>query len=126
MQSRKDLKSGMYHFNMKKELRKYLQVRGKLEHDYLFVNIDNNPIATRAVQERIKKYGRMAGISNVRCSPHIFRHTFAKMSVQNGTDLFSLQSVLGHTTLDMVRHYVNLFSKDVYENHRKFSPLEKL
>lgn len=111
---------------MKKELRKYIQVRGKIDNDFLFVNIDNKPMATRAVQERIKKYGRMAGINNVRCSLHTFRHTFAKMSVQNGADLFSLQSVLGHTTLDMVRHYVNLFSKDVYENHKKFSPLEKL
>jgi integrase/recombinase XerD len=111
---------------MRRELRNYLQVRGQLEHDYLFVNIDNEPMTTRAVQERIKKYGRMAGIKGVRCSPHTFRHTFAKMSVQNGADVFSLQYVLGHTTLDMVRQYVNLYSSEVYEQHRKFSPLEKL
>jgi integrase/recombinase XerD len=99
---------------MRKTLRNYIHVRGQLDHDFLFVNIDNGQIAIKAIQERISKYGRMASIKGVRCSPHTFRHTFAKMSVQNGADVFSLQSVLGHTTLDMVRQYVNLFSNEVY------------
>lgn len=111
---------------MKRQLSKYVAERGQLEHDTLFVNIDDQPIAVRAVQERIKKYGSMAGIDNVRCSPHTFRHTFAKLSVQNGADVFSLQSCLGHSSMDMVRHYVNMFSNDIYESHKKFSPLEKL
>ena len=57
---------------------------------------------------------------------HTFRHTFAKMSVRNGANLFDLQKILGHTTLDMVRVYVNLFSNEVAEAHRKFSPIENL
>ncbi|WPL43559.1 tyrosine-type recombinase/integrase [Priestia megaterium] len=111
---------------MKKQLALYLQVRGQLEHDFLFVNIDNNPIQIRAVQQFIANYGRLAGIKNVRCSPHTFRHTFAKMSVQNGADVFTLQTVLGHTSMDMVRNYVNMFSNELRDNHRKFSPIEKL
>ncbi|MDC3413979.1 tyrosine-type recombinase/integrase [Terrihalobacillus insolitus] len=111
---------------MKKQLMQYQQIRGKLEHDILFVNIDNEPIAIRAVQSAIAKYGRMAGIKDVRCSPHTFRHTFAKMSVQNGADVFTLQSVLGHSSMDMVRNYVNMFSNELRDNHRKFSPIEKL
>ncbi|RTR27805.1 recombinase XerD [Robertmurraya yapensis] len=111
---------------MKKQLGTYMQVRGQLEHDMLFVNIDNEPIAIRAIQQFIAKYGRMAGVKNVRCSPHTFRHTFAKMSVQNGADVFTLQAVLGHTSMDMVRNYVNMFSNEIHGNHRKFSPIEKL
>jgi len=111
---------------MKKQLALYLQIRGQLEHDFLFVNIDNNPIQIRAVQQFIANYGRLAGIKNVRCSPHTFRHTFAKMSVQNGADVFTLQTVLGHTSMDMVRNYVNMFSNELRDNHRKFSPIEKL
>lgn len=111
---------------MKKQLAKYVQLRGQLETDILFVNIDNGPISKRQVQIRISKYGQMANITNVRCSPHTFRHTFAKMSVQNGANVFALQAVLGHTSLDMVRNYVNMFSTDVLEAHRKFSPVEKL
>src|SRR5690625_6910135 len=83
-------------------------------------------MSRKAVQDRIAKYGRMANITNVRCSPHTFRHTFAKMSIRNGADVFALQKILGHQTLDMVRTYVNLFSTEVAEAHRKFSPMENL
>ncbi len=61
----------------------------------------------------------MANIKDVRCSPHTFRHTFAKLSVQNGAGIFELQQILGHTTMDMVRTYVNLFSNDVKEKHKE-------
>jgi integrase/recombinase XerD len=111
---------------MKRQLRKYIAVRGDVQSESLFVTIDNTPLTIRQVQNRITKYGRMASTKNVRCSPHTFRHTFAKMSVQNGADVFSLQKVLGHTSLEMVRNYVNLFSSDVFENHKRFSPVEKL
>ncbi|WP_027956652.1 tyrosine-type recombinase/integrase [Halobacillus kuroshimensis] len=111
---------------MKKQLRKYVTVRGNLDSDALFVTIDNTPLTKRQLQNRIALFGRKAKIEGVRCSPHTFRHTFAKMSVQNGADVFHLQAVLGHTSLDMVRNYVNLFSRDVFEGHRIFSPVEKL
>lgn len=112
---------------MKRQLRRYMAVRGDdVPNDALFVTIDNKPLTKRRLQEVIKKYGRMANIKDVRCSPHTFRHTFAKMSVQNGADVFALQAVLGHASLEMVRHYVNLFSNDVFDSHKRFSPVEKL
>ncbi|WP_314587894.1 tyrosine-type recombinase/integrase [Paenibacillus terrigena] len=111
---------------MKRELQKYVNLRGQLDIDILFVNIDNGPLAKRQIQQMMNEYGKAANITNVRCSPHTLRHTFAKMSVQNGANVFALQAVLGHTSLDMVRNYVNMFSSDVLEAHRKFSPVEKL
>ena len=111
---------------MKKQFMKYIQLRGKLEHNSLFVTIDNGPITIRQVQEQVSRYGRRAGIEGVRCSCHTLRHTFAKLSVQNKADIFALQAVLGHANLDQVRTYVNLFSNEVRDEHRKFSPLEKL
>ncbi|MBM7634928.1 tyrosine-type recombinase/integrase [Geomicrobium sediminis] len=111
---------------MKKQLSKYVQLRGQLNHDFLFVNIDNEPMLRQNMQQSVRKYGRMACILNVRCSPHTFRHTFAKMCVQNGADVFTLQTILGHSTMDMVRHYVNLYSNDLTERHRKFSPIQDI
>lgn len=93
---------------------------------YLFITQDDMKMSRKNVQDRIRKYGRMAGITNVRNSPHTFRHTFAKMAVQNGANIFELQKILGHKTLDMVRVYVNLFSRDVARAHAKFSPVENL
>lgn len=107
-------------------LSRYLAARGDSPIDYLFVTHDDNKMNRDSVRDRIAKYGRMAGIENVRCSPHTFRHTFAKMSVIGGADMFSLQYILGHKSLEMVKTYVTMFSGDVANSHRKFSPVENL
>ncbi|MCU6709797.1 tyrosine-type recombinase/integrase [Paenibacillus sp. J5C_2022] len=109
-----------------KHLRQYLEIRGLLDHDFLFVNIDNTPAKVRTMQENIQAYGAAAGLKGVRVSPHTFRHTMAKMYVMNGGDPLSLQIILGHTSLEMVRNYVKLFSQDVAAKHAKHSPLESL
>ncbi|MEE8598609.1 MAG: tyrosine-type recombinase/integrase [Dehalococcoidales bacterium] len=54
------------------------------------------------------------------------RQTFATRFLINGGDVFSLQQILGHSTLEMVRHYVNLASSHVAIQHRRFSPLDHL
>lgn len=109
-----------------KQLQTYANIRGEVETLAFFVTLDNTPIKIRQVQDRIKMYGRQAGIKGVRCSPHTFRHTFAKLYIQNGGDIFTLQKILGHTSLEMVRRYVNMFTGEVAAAHRKFSPVENL
>lgn len=107
-------------------LNRYMKARGTSPSPFLFITQDDTQMSRKAVQDRVAKYGRMAGVTNIRNSPHTFRHTFAKMSVRNGANLFDLQKILGHSTLDMVRVYVNLFSNEVAESHAKFSPIENL
>lgn len=109
-----------------KIVRNYLDIRGDLDTDALFVNINNDPISTRALQEKMQAYGRAAGIKGVRVSPHTFRHTMAKFYILNGGDPFTLRRILGHATLDMVDYYVELFSSDIKQQHKKFSPVENL
>ncbi len=78
------------------------------------------------VRKLVVRYGKAAAIEGVRVSPHTLRHTFAVMYVRNGGDSFSLQEILGHSTLEMTRRYVHLARRDVAEQHRKFSPLMHL
>ncbi|SFS47445.1 tyrosine-type recombinase/integrase [Marininema halotolerans] len=115
-----------FQLTVERHLKEYVKIRGRLDHDFLFINIDNNPIAVRSVQDEIKKVGDISGIKGVRVSPHTFRHTFAKFYILNGGDAFSLQQILGHTSLDVVRLYVSLFGTDIAGQHRKFSPLDRL
>lgn len=44
----------------------------------------------------------------------------------NGGDVFTLQHILGHSTLEMVSHYVNLASSHVAIQHQRFSPMDRL
>ncbi|MDQ0197878.1 site-specific recombinase XerD [Neobacillus ginsengisoli] len=111
---------------MKEQLKKYIAIRGYVETDALFVTVYNSPISKRALQNRIEKYGREAQLKGVRCICHTFRHTFAKLCVQQGAKIFELQTILGHTSMEIVKTYVNLFGTDVRDRHKEFSPLKVL
>jgi len=95
-------------------------------YDYVFLRQSGKPLDSNTVDVLIRKYGRQAGIQGVRCSPHTFRHTFAINYLRNGGDVFSLQAILGHAGLEIVKHYVNLARTDVVTAHRKFSPADNL
>jgi integrase/recombinase XerD len=74
----------------------------------------------------LQDYGRKAGVTNKRVSPHTFRHTGALFYIMNGGDPFSLQKILGHSDLTMVRRYVQMTDLNMKSQHKKFSPLNKL
>ncbi|REH94323.1 recombinase XerD [Staphylococcus felis] len=91
--------------------------------EYIFQTIQGSKLNRETVYKKLKRYGELAGINKeARVSAHTFRHTFAKLSIQNGANIFELQKILGHQTLDMVRVYVNLYDSEINKAHEKFSP----
>jgi site-specific recombinase XerD len=93
--------------------------------DSLFCGRWGPPLSARGIQLAIARLGRRAAV-RTRCSPHTFRHTFARGYLVNGGDVFSLQQILGHATLDMVRRYVSLSEADLVARHRTASPADRL
>ncbi|MDM5357055.1 MULTISPECIES: site-specific integrase [Peribacillus] len=75
------------------------------------------------MQSQISRYGKAI---NIQATCHKFRHTFARLSVEASAGIFELQAILGHTSMEMVKHYVNLFSDDVIRKHKEFSPIENI
>lgn len=92
----------------------------------VFLRSDGLPTTGNYVYRLVRGYGETAGLEGVRCSPHTFRHTFAKNYLLNGGDLFTLQKILGHSSLYVVRLYVNLASEDVQAQHRRYSPMDMM
>ena len=90
----------------------------------VFLSKEGLPLKPRAIQSMLLRLNRKAKLSGVRLNPHRFRHSFAKQYLVQGGDIFSLQKILGHSSLEVVRIYVNLASNDILQQHRKFSPVD--
>jgi integrase/recombinase XerD len=72
----------------------------------------------------VKTIGDRAEVPNVH--PHRFRHTFAISYLRNGGDPWTLQDILGHTDMTMVRRYLQLAQSDLSAAHRRASPVANL
>ena len=92
--------------------------------DCVYLNADRHPISNEVVEKVFQRVKKAAGLPNFH--PHICRHTFSVRYLINGGDVFSLQKILGHSSLEMTRKYVNLASGDVKDKHRLFSPMDNL
>ena len=90
----------------------------------LFLNRDGKPLTKERVEKILTRYGRKAGLEGVRCSPHTLRHTAAVKFLRNGGDVFSLQRMLGHSSLEMTRRYCELADTDVKRAHMTASPVD--
>ena len=94
--------------------------------DNLFLNRYGRPLTKNRVESIMKHYGQSAGLIGIRCSPHTLRHTFAINYLRNGGDVFSLQKILGHSSLEMTRRYCELANVDVKKAHATASPVDNL
>jgi integrase/recombinase XerD len=78
------------------------------------------------VEKIIARYGKKAGLKGVRCSPHTLGHTAAITFLRNGGDVFSLQRMLGHSSLEMTRRYCEIADTDLKKAHLTGSPVDNL
>jgi integrase/recombinase XerC len=92
--------------------------------DRLFLSGAGNPITVNTIKLLFSRLAKASGVTKLHA--HLCRHTFALNYLLNGGDIFSLQQILGHTTLDMVRHYLHFTSSQVAAQHHKYSPMDKL
>lgn len=82
--------------------------------DILFVNCSGTSMSRQGFWKLVKSYAKKAGITKD-ITPHTLRHTFAAHMVESGTDLKSVQEMLGHSDISTTHMYVNIGKKRMKE-----------
>jgi len=84
----------------------------------LFINKQRRRINVRSIWLMLKKYLAQSSIA-LKISPHKLRHSFATHLLDNGADLRSVQSLLGHASLSTTQIYTHVTTermKKVYDS----------
>lgn len=104
----------MYHLN------KYLKSRSD-DCEALMIT-ERKPyrrLSRRGIQREIKIIAKNAGIED-KVSPHVLRHTFATLTLNNGAELVAVQELLGHSSPDTTLRYARITEERKREQHKKY------
>jgi len=98
----------------------------KLESPYLFPVSHGHHVRVNALQQAIKRLAKKAELYDIKCYPHIFRHTFATMFLAKGGNAVVLKEIMGHESVQTTQKYIHLQPEDLQKQHWKYSPVEDL
>lgn len=87
--------------------------------DAFFLTEHGTNLTVTSFTEIIRRLERRSG---VKANPHMFRHTFATRTAQNGIGAFHLQHILGHKTLEITLRYIHMNDKDRQKAHDQYGP----
>jgi len=108
-------------------LAKYLSVRQEKETGKsaggrpCFLNARGGRLGVRSIRRLVEKYARDKNLTG-RVTPHTLRHTFATHMLEGGTDLRSIQEMLGHSSLSTTQKYTHLNMDSLMEVYDKSHP----
>ncbi len=112
----------------KEAVLKYLELRKTIQTtkdtDILFLSQKKQPVSVRAIQYMVKSSYDKIQADSEQYSAHTLRHTCATLLLKSGTNIKTIQELLGHTTIDTTKIYTHLYDKEV-KDAMKIHPLAK-
>jgi integrase/recombinase XerD len=90
----------------------------------LWVTVEGGRLTYAGLRQMVRRRAEAAGVKAP--SLHSFRRAFALASLRAGMDIVSLQRLLGHADLSVIRRYLAQTEDDLAEAHRKASPVDRL
>ncbi|MDR0291042.1 MAG: tyrosine recombinase [Treponema sp.] len=85
----------------------------------LFVGRSGKRLSRKGIWKNYKRYAALAGTGS---RVHTLRHSFATGLLQGGSDLRTVQALLGHSDLATTQIYTHVDSGLMKESHRKYLP----
>jgi len=82
----------------------------------------DRPLTRFSLNQIMERLERRAGVPDTHA--HRFRHTFAITYLRNGGDPYTLQKLLGHSSMDMVKRYLEISQVDLQNGHWRCSPVK--
>lgn len=107
----------------RKALKRYLQGRGD-DNPALWVTDDGARMKYGGLRGMVARRAAQAGIEPPEL--HSFRRAFALDCLRAGMDIYTLQKLMGHADLQVLRRYLAQNDADLREAHGKFSPGDRL
>jgi len=100
----------------KEALLAWLRIRVP-QHRYLFYGYRGQPLSYSGARKVFRKYLKKAGLASKGYTLHQLRHTFASELLNAGMRLEVLQQLLGHSTVEITRHYARLTDRTREEEY---------
>ncbi len=106
----------------RRAIRAYLRLRQD-DCKWLFVSKDGDALTYEGLRLLLRRRAGLAGLAT-RPMLHGFRRAFALNMLRNGVDVFSLQRLLGHSDLQIMRRYLAQNNTDIQAAHLRGSPVD--
>lgn len=86
----------------------WLEARPATDHDMLFTGRDGRQLQPHGLNDAFRRAAKGAGVARPGVSLHTLRHSFATMLLHSQVDLFSLQKLLGHASIESTAIYLHV------------------
>ena len=109
---------------LRSELEAYERERGSLLHNMagpLFVNADGTRMKDPKVRGIVKRYLSLVTRQRKK-TPHVLRHTFATVMLNNGAELEAVKELLGHESLSTTEIYTHTTFAELKKEYEHAHP----
>ncbi|RXE85939.1 tyrosine-type recombinase/integrase [Pseudoalteromonas sp. A757] len=89
--------------------------------DYLFLDDKGKQLRGHQVTRLVNRYKHRAGVSKKGAS-NLYRHTTATTLLDNGADLLTVKSILGHASLSTTEVYTHIAVRKMSDDYQKYHP----
>ena len=87
----------------------------------LFVNMNGSRMTRQGFWKIVKFYAESAGLTK-KLTPQTLRHSFAVHLLENGADIHSIQTMMGHSDISSTQLYTKVINRKLKDIYSKAHP----